>query len=191
MCLAAAQTAHCEVLVMSQGRAVALLILFAAGCAPLPVLRLEPRGPATYDRGLAYVAEEQDSLVVLLAYERCTDSRLVFRFEAANHSSLPLLLDPSACRAVQRDSGKGSAAIDPELRLLQVDREVAQAEAARQRQLDWEVAAGLVGLICTVASFGQPRTVEHERADLVTSPSNSRCMRCEQRGDCGGLCCRT
>lgn len=118
---------------------VLLVVMGVSACAPEPVLRLQSMAnQSTWYQGTEYIHSTADEITVTVAYIRHVDDYVVFDVEVANYSDHVVRVNP-ALFSFQAFKNNGAMqpmaagyAIDPEHKLIQIDRSIAQEKASQK-----------------------------------------------------------
>lgn len=175
-----------------------LLLLVFTGCEslpPEPVYQLSPVSADTkWLNGQQLVQNIDDSVEIVMAFDRYADGNLIFDMQIANYSSKPVLVAPEtfyrvAARQLGRDTLGTAYAINPESQILAVDLQMS-AEKSRYTEKQNSQAFGatldLIGmfgsLVGDIVSGGKPKTEEEkERRRLQDeTDANRRALRKQQ-----------
>ncbi len=138
------------------------ILLFAAillqSCAvPKSIVRLEPnREPDKWLYGQAFISDSIYGIHYEVAFDRLEDNRYLFDFHITNRSNMPILIDPATFYCMPFDGSMAPlvadsiAAIDPEMEILTIDKNMSRNEARRKNQLGVALAAVGVGVVTAI-----------------------------------------
>ncbi|TKG97383.1 hypothetical protein EYV94_02850 [Puteibacter caeruleilacunae] len=131
-----------------------VVALLACSCAtPKMVLRLKPDANNTkWSNGREIVKDSLNGIFVNAAFDEHVHPEVVFHVEITNYSNLPILVDPAKIYYLALDQNKkllpnsgGVYSVNPELKLLEIDKEKSRAIArAKNSQTAGIIAAGVV-----------------------------------------------
>lgn len=175
-----------------------LILLAFAGCAsipPEPVYQLSPVSEDTkWLNGQQLVQNIDDSVEIVIAFDRYAEGNLIFDMQIANYSSKPVLVAPEtfyavAARQLGRDTLGTAYAINPESQILAVDLQMS-AEKSRYTEKQNSQAFGatldLIGmfgsLVGDIVGSGKPKTEEEKerRQRQDETDANRRALRKQQ-----------
>lgn len=132
---------------------ILLVVMGVSACAPEPVLRLQSMAnQSTWYQGTEYIHSTADDITVTVAYIRHVDDYVVFDVEVANYSDHAVRVNPAQF-SFQAFKHSGAThpmaagyAIDPEQKLIQIDRSIAQ-EKANQKTMALLAVVGTGAMI--------------------------------------------
>ena len=121
------------------------LLFLLSSCAPAPVFRIFPESNETaFYQGMEYVQHAGKSLVLSMGYYRHLDNKFIMDVEIINNSDSTVYIDPLQFNydayeqysdAFPADTGKFLAnrtAFNPEVEMIQIDKQLAREEAAER-----------------------------------------------------------
>ena len=152
---------------------LAALPLFVSACvSPKAVYRLQPVDENTvWLFGSEYVKISDDAVEVALAFDRVYSDYLVFDLEIANLTASPFLISPEAFRYTPLRSLADTLrqvtvfAVDPELQLLEVDKDISQENANYASAVVIDAAISVLDLFAHIATIGQEKSADDVAAD--------------------------
>lgn len=150
-------------------------MVYLGGCAaPKPIFRLSPTAQdTTWLFGQEYVKISTDSLEVAIAFNRAYEGYLVFDVEIANLSDHTFLASPAEFYYIPLKSLQDSlsrtqiAAIDPETRLLEIDKEMSRENAHHSSMVALDATISVLDLVADIVSIGQGESTDEVLNDNV------------------------
>jgi hypothetical protein len=148
------------------------LLLLLSSCSAPPVLRLSPLADETrWLEGKEYAKSTVSEVEITVAFESMDEGFVVFDVEISNLSAEPVFVSPEKFCALPLASPQdtaglptsnpaGNFAVDPELKLLDIDKQIAREKASYATSTGIDVAVGLLDLVATVATIGSERSEE-------------------------------
>jgi len=143
--------------------------LFSFSCSAPQVLRLSPlAGETSWVDGKEFTKSSADNIEVAAAFESIDATFIVFEVEITNLSAQPVLVSPekfySLPLASPQDtmsfptSAQAGYAVDPESKILELDKQIARAEASYATTAGIDAVFGLLGLVADIATIGQEKS---------------------------------
>jgi hypothetical protein len=149
-------------------RKLTTIILIAVTCSlglqscysPKPVIKLEPIQENTkWLQGKAFARDSLYGVAVSTAFNRYLRPHAIFEVEVINNSTLPLTVDPARMFFKALDANQNelpealtSYALDPEVQILNLDKQVARLEASSKNAAIVGFVAAGVGVVAAVSS---------------------------------------
>lgn len=140
-----------------------LLILLSASlliqsCStPKNIIRLEPdREPDKWLFGQAFVSDSIFGIHYEVGFDRLENNQYQFDFHITNRSNMPILIDPASFYCLPYDGSMNPLtenrvnAIDPEMEILEIDKQFSRNEARQKNQLGVALAAVGVGVAAAI-----------------------------------------
>jgi len=145
--------------------------IFLSSCytSPKPVYQMKPLAEESrWYLGGEYVKSEVENIEAAAAFDRTIDTEWVFDVEIANHTDQPVLVVPEKfyIKPMQRRNdtvfspGKYIYAIDPERKLLEIDKDIAQEEAHYTSARSTDGLISMLDLFADIATIGKKKTPE-------------------------------
>lgn len=151
---------------------VILLSLLAACASPMAVIRMNPESEQlNWNYGQAYAADTVAGIIVEAAFDKATKEHHVFDVAVVNGSNLDFLVDPSGFYIEDVTNANEQItsikAIDPEIMLLNIDKQLSKDEAnSKNAAVGMAVAAGaLVAASVAVAVIDDNQHHYHRSPD--------------------------
>lgn len=166
---------------------VAVISIYLAGCvAPETLYRADPISQNTvWYSGLEFQTQTKDSVTASVAFENELQGQMTFYVVVGNMGSKPVLVSPEGFRYtgdfVSLVTGINYHtmemyfdtlsetdtvyAINPERELTKLDQAAAQANATYTNNTGLNAAAGLLQLVGSVATIGEKKTREEQKAE--------------------------
>ncbi len=159
------------------------LIFFACITTPKPVYRLVPdTEKSAWLQGQEFIHLENKLYDLVFAYDKNWNNNFVFDFEIANKSDSTTLITPTdfyykpifseqrikekPIFGTEKFIGK-STALDPELKILQMDLNQSRADAAYQTRSDQLMGLTALDLVFDIATIGDPKTDLEEAQEEI------------------------
>ncbi|MCC5907448.1 MAG: hypothetical protein JJU13_14650 [Balneolaceae bacterium] len=175
-----------------------ILFIIVIACSPEPVLRLQSdqskEERVMVYQGMEYLMSEDEHSMVILAYYRHIEDRVIFDLEVFNDSEEPVRFDPSSIEykaywapETQDNDPKthqgnkivieNGNAHDPEFVLLNIDKETSRAEARNRTNVLLEaVVSGLAAAAeiseGTSSSYSKQRARQERRQQRAERREN-------------------
>lgn len=142
-----------------------------ASCAPAPVLRLKPLFSETkWIYGKEFARSATDQVEIAVAFENMDVAAIIFDLEIINLSEQPIIVSPEKFYYLPLNwpqdttglhaPGKISYAIDPEIRILDLDKEISRENASYATATGIDAVGSLLGLFVAIATIGKEKTEE-------------------------------
>jgi hypothetical protein len=148
---------------------LAVSFIFAS-CAPAPVLRLNPLASETkWIYGKEFARSATDDVEIAIAFESMDEAAIIFDVEITNLSGQPVLISPERfyylSLASPQDtvslaaaSRQTSYAIDPEIKILDLDKKISRENASYATAAGIDAVGGLLDLVVSIATIGEEKT---------------------------------
>ena len=158
--------------------AIPILALLITSCAPRPIIRLSPNtDQGVWLRGQQFVFDTTSDINVYIAFERDCGEAHSFTVEYLNKGETSFLVDPAKIKVIThplnstRFPSLSYSAIDPELRLLAMDKAISrnQAQSANASIIAAVVlGAGMVAVASQSSNNTNPERQERQMDMVVT-----------------------
>ena len=147
---------------------IPILALLITSCAPRPIIRLSPStDQGVWLRGQQFVFDTTSDVNVYIAFERDCGEAHSFSVEYLNKGETSFLVDPARVEVVTHPinsakfPSKSYSAIDPELRLLAMDKAISRSQA--QSANASIIAAVVLGAGMVAVASQSPNRTGYER----------------------------
>lgn len=157
--------------VVKMKRKLSLLpvFLFWIACAPAPVLRLNPLASETkWVYGKEFARTATDEMEIAVAFESMDEATVIFDVEITNLSAQPILVSPEKfyylpLTSLQDTVGLSTSkkvcyAINPEIKILDLDKEISRENASYATTAGIDAVGGLLDLFVDIATIGKKKT---------------------------------
>jgi hypothetical protein len=146
--------------------------VFIVSCSAPPVLRLSPLADETeWLDGREYARSSAGDIEVAAAFESLDETFVVFDVEITNLSAQAVLVSPEKFYALPLASPQDTVgllaanhasnfAVDPEIKLLDIDKQMAREQASYATSTGIDAAVSLLDLVITVATIGTEKSEE-------------------------------
>ena len=146
------------------------VLLLGMACAPSPVLRLNPlSGETKWIYGKEFARCETDEVEIAVAFDSMDEAAIIFDVEVTNLAGQPVLISPErfyylslvwpqdtvSLAAAPR---RASYAIDPEIKILDIDKEISRENASYATYTSIDAVGGLLDLVGIFANIGKKKT---------------------------------
>jgi hypothetical protein len=164
--------------------------IFLTSCytSPKPVYQLKPMAEESrWYLGQEFVKSDAENIEIAVAFERTVGSYWIFDVEIANLSDQAVLVAPEKfyIKPMQGRSdtiisaGKYIYAINPEQKLLEIDKHIAREEAHYASAMGTDATISILDLFSDIATIGKEKTPEeieqeeHEDAEREASRTDT------------------
>lgn len=135
-----------------------IFLLFQSCSTPQSILKLEPQQKdVKWLFGQSFTTDSLYGIIYEVGFDRVVNNQYWFDFHITNRSNMPILIDPVNFSYVALDSLNNAqtiapvAAIDPERKILKIDKELSQNEAQAKSQLGISLFAAGVDIATGIA----------------------------------------
>ncbi len=159
-----------------------LILIPMIGCAPLPTFVLDPaEDNSVWLNGKPIMTKSIDGIDVAVSFAETDDIYLVFDLDIKNRSHETVLVEPERFfyrslaatkyhyrglktpRDTVKETRYPTYALNPEVQLLQLDRQIAREKADRETSEGLDLFIDIVDLAADIATIDEPKTDEEIR----------------------------
>lgn len=134
------------------------LLILSSCSAPRNILKLKPQSEITsWFYGQEFTGDSVFGIMAKVAFDEVNRPWYKFDVEITNHSTMPLLVDPAQFFIVPFDgksqplNGDTIYAVDPEAKILELDKNLSVNEASQKNQLGLTLLAAGVDIATGIA----------------------------------------
>ncbi len=152
------------------------IILLSCAPRPRPIIRLHPISKEIHwHLGKEVVSYNDNEIAVAIAFEEADRKHLIFYIEIANQKNDTIMIVPSQFYYTPyikledltyvRKTAEEVYAIDPEEKILEIEKEISREYAHYAGDKGMDVAVGFLNFLGFIANFGKKKTREEMKEE--------------------------